>query len=157
MDYVSDDYKYMGLALEEGKVAQSKGEVPIGAVIVLDGQVIGRGHNLRESDRNPVAHAEVLAIQEAAQKLERWRLSGSTLYVTVEPCPMCAGAIVLARISRVVFAVMDPKGGAAGTCFNILESPWTNHRVEVTSGVREEEARALMQSFFRSLREKRGK
>ncbi|KAB2953108.1 nucleoside deaminase [Heliorestis acidaminivorans] len=147
----------MGLAIEEGKIAQSKGEVPIGAILVQDGQVIGRGHNLRETDLNPVAHAEILAIQDGATRLKKWRLTGSTLYVTVEPCPMCAGAIVLARISRVVFAVMDPKGGAGGTCFNILESPWTNHRVEVTSGVREDEVRELMQTFFRDLREKRGR
>ncbi|MBC9786255.1 nucleoside deaminase [Heliobacterium chlorum] len=144
----------MGLALEEGRKAFAQGEVPIGCVIVKDGEVVGRGYNLRETDKNPVAHAEVLAIQEAARNLNGWRLTGTTLYVTVEPCPMCAGAIVLARIPRVVFSVMDLKGGAAGTCFNILESRWTNHRVEVVSGTREEEARELMQAFFRRLREK---
>ncbi|ABZ83732.1 cytidine and deoxycytidylate deaminase zinc-binding region protein, putative [Heliomicrobium modesticaldum Ice1] len=148
------DDKFMGLALEEGRQAYAKGEVPIGCVIVKDGEVIGRGHNLRETEKNPVAHAEVLAIQDAANRIGGWRLAGATLYVTVEPCPMCAGAIVLARIPRVVFAVMDPKGGAAGTCFNILESPWTNHRVSVISGVREGEARELMQSFFQRLRRK---
>ncbi|MTV50431.1 tRNA-specific adenosine deaminase [Heliobacillus mobilis] len=144
----------MGMALEEGRKAFTQDEVPIGCVIVKDGEVVGRGYNLRETDKNPVAHAEVLAIQDAARNLNGWRLTGTTLYVTVEPCPMCAGAIVLARIPRVVFSVMDLKGGAAGTCFNILESHWTNHRVEVVSGIREEEARELMQAFFRRLRKK---
>ncbi|MCW2277551.1 tRNA adenosine(34) deaminase TadA [Heliophilum fasciatum] len=143
-----DDRHWMDMALAEAQAALAKGEIPIGCVIVKDGRVIGRGHNLREAQQSPILHAEVVAIADAAQHTGAWRLAGTTLYVTVEPCPMCAGAIVLARIPRVVFGVMDPKGGAGGTCFNILESPWTNHRVSVTSGIREDEARALIKGFF---------
>lgn len=148
------DHLLMGLAIDEAKKALTEKEVPIGCVIARGNKILGKGYNLRETQHNPVAHAEVMAIQEAAKILGAWRLLDTTLYVTVEPCPMCAGAIVLARIPRVVFGVMDPKGGAAGSCFNILESPWTNHRVEVVSGVREDEARELMQHFFGMLRGK---
>ncbi|MDD4588639.1 MAG: nucleoside deaminase [Heliobacteriaceae bacterium] len=144
--------KFMALALAEARQALALGEVPVGCVVIKDGLVAGRGHNRRETDGDPVAHAEILAIREAARNLNRWRLTGTTLYVTVEPCPMCAGAIVLARISRVVFGVMDPKGGAGGSCFNLLESPWTNHRVAVLSGIGETAARELMQEFFQRMR-----
>lgn len=144
----------MGLALAEARAALSTDDVPIGAV-VLDpsGTVLGRGRNRREADHDPTAHAEVLAIRAAAQTLGSWRLSGCTLVVTLEPCAMCAGAAVLARLPRVVFGAWDSKAGAAGSVFEIFREPRLNHWVEVFSGVREAESAGLLRDFFAVQRE----
>ena len=147
-----DDGKFMYKALLEAKKAYLKGEVPIGAIIVYEGAVIAKGHNQRERLKDPTAHAEMIAIREASRVLGGWRLPGTTLYVTLEPCPMCAGAIINARIGRVVYGAMDPKAGAAGTLMNILEDERLNHRVKVTKGILEEECRNILQLFFRDLR-----
>ncbi|AMX84931.1 adenosine deaminase [Geobacillus subterraneus] len=146
-----DEY-YMRLAIEEAKKAEQIGEVPIGAVIVQDGRVIARAHNLRETEQRAIAHAEILAIDEACQAIGSWRLERATLYVTLEPCAMCAGAIVLSRIERVVFGASDPKGGCAGTLMNLLQESRFNHQADVTSGVLASECGSLLSDFFRRLR-----
>ena len=148
------DATWMAEALAEARKAAAEGEVPIGAVVVVDRNVVGRGRNARETRRDPTAHAEVLALQEAARSLQRWRLTGATVYATLEPCPMCAGALVNARVDRLVYAVPDPKAGAAGTLFDVPRDPRLNHRVEVVSGVMAEECAELLSSFFRSRRGK---
>ena len=142
----------MEKALELARQAGEKGEVPVGAVLVKDNRCIAAAHNLREESGNPIEHAEMLVVQEASQKLGNWRLTGTTLYVTLEPCPMCAGAIVLARIPKVVYATADPKAGAAGTLYNILQDKRLNHQVELVRGVCAEESSALLKSFFKSRR-----
>lgn len=142
----------MRAALAEAEAAAAKGEIPIGAVIVRDGELIAGGHNLRETERDPTAHAEVVAIKRAAERLGAWRLTGTTLYVTIEPCAMCAGALVLARIERLVYGAADPKAGACGTLWNLVQDPRLNHRLAVTAGVLEDECRAVIQGFFRRLR-----
>ena len=139
-------------ALAEARRAAGIGEVPIGAVIVRDGEVIGRGHNRREIDRDPLAHAELLAIREAASRLQGWRLEGCTMYVTLEPCAMCAGALVNSRVERLVYGAPDPKAGYCGTLGNLVQDPRLNHRLEVTAGVLEDESAALLRGFFASLR-----
>ena len=144
----------MKLALDEARLAAAAGEVPIGAVLVVEDAVVARAHNRREVWQDPTAHAELIAIREASAQLRTWRLVGGTLYVTMEPCAMCIGAAVLARIDRVVFGVRDPKGGACGSVLNIPEERRLNHRIEVIGGVLEEESRELLQEFFRGLREK---
>ncbi|WP_223811994.1 tRNA adenosine(34) deaminase TadA [Geobacillus sp. 46C-IIa] len=149
-----DEY-YMKLAIEEAKKAEQIGEVPIGAVIVQDGRVIARAHNLRETEQRAIAHAEILAIDEACQAIGSWRLERATLYVTLEPCAMCAGAIVLSRIERVVFGASDPKGGCAGTLMNLLQESRFNHQADVTSGVLASECGSLLSDFFRRLREQK--
>ncbi|EST51815.1 adenosine deaminase [Brevibacillus panacihumi W25] len=146
---------YMRAAIEEAKKAAAIGEVPIGAVIVRDGEIVGRGYNLRETKKDPTLHAEMIAIREASAKLGGWRLIGCTLYVTLEPCPMCAGAIVQSRIEQVVYGAVDPKAGCAGTLMNLLEEPRFNHQVPVVEGVLAEECGQLLKDFFRSLRKKR--
>ncbi len=146
------DRTYMQAALEEASRAYAIGEVPIGAVVVYRGEIIGRGHNRRETWKDPTAHAEILAIREACRRLGGWRLTESTLYVTIEPCSMCAGAIVLARIPRLVYGAKDPKAGAVDSVFDLVRRKELNHRVDVTSGVLEEECRAVIQRFFRELR-----
>jgi tRNA(adenine34) deaminase len=148
----SVDEAFMAEALLEARAAAAEGEVPIGAVVVADGHVVGRGRNARERRADPTAHAEVLALQEAARSLGRWRLSGATVYATLEPCPMCAGALVNARVDRLVYAVPDPKAGAAGTLFDIVRDSRLNHRLEVTSGVLAAECGDLLTQFFRSRR-----
>lgn len=142
----------MRMALDEAHLAQSRGEVPIGAVVVKEGRVIGRGHNQKETLKDPTAHAEILALQEAARTLGGWRLSGATLYSTLEPCPMCAGALVQARIDRLVYAAPDPKAGAAGSLLDLVRDERLNHQVIVESGVLREEAEALLEEFFADLR-----
>ncbi|RKU06438.1 tRNA-specific adenosine deaminase [Candidatus Poribacteria bacterium] len=142
----------MEKALELARQASEKGDVPVGAVLVKDDTCIAAAHNLRELSGNPIAHAEMLVIQEASQKVGNWRLTGTTLYVTLEPCPMCAGAIVLARIPKVVYAADDPKAGAAGTLYNILQDERLNHQVELVSGICAEESSALLKSFFKNRR-----
>ncbi|MGI6565968.1 MAG: tRNA adenosine(34) deaminase TadA [Firmicutes bacterium] len=146
------DRTYMRAALDEAFRAYDIGEVPIGAVVVRRGEIIGRGHNRRETWKDPTAHAEILAIQEACRRLGGWRLTEATLYVTIEPCSMCAGAIVLARIPRLVYGAQDPKAGAVDSVVDLVRREELNHRVDVTSGVLEEECRAVIQRFFRELR-----
>jgi len=154
MTFIADkDLAYMRLALEQAGLAPALGEVPIGAVLVQDGQVLAQVHNFREVWQDPTAHAEIVAIREAAGRLGTWRLTGATLYVTVEPCSMCAGAIIQYRISRLVFGARDPKAGACGSVFNLPEERRLNHKVEVTGGVLERESQELIQTFFRTLRE----
>jgi tRNA(adenine34) deaminase len=138
----------MRLALIEAGKAAACGEVPIGAIVVRDGDVIATAHNRRETDRDPTAHAEVLAIRSAAAALGAWRLGGCTLYVTIEPCPMCAGAIVLARIDQLVFGAPDPKAGACGTLMDVVRDERLNHQVDVVGGVLAEECAGLMREFF---------
>jgi tRNA(adenine34) deaminase len=145
--------RYMTMALREAEDAAEAGEVPCGAVIVKDGRILGRAHNQVEQLKDPTAHAEILAITQAAAALEDWRLTGCTIYVTKEPCPMCAGAIVLARIPELVFAIPDPKRGGAVSVFSIVDCPTLNHRVRVTQGVLAEACKAELQSFFKKLRQ----
>ncbi len=145
----------MRLAIDEALKAKDKLEVPIGAVIVQDDEVIASAYNLRETEQRAVAHAELLVIDEACKKLGTWRLEDATLYVTLEPCPMCAGAIVLSRVKRVVFGAYDPKGGCAGTLLNLLEFEKFNHQAEVVGGMLEEECGSLLTTFFRELRQRK--
>ena len=147
-----DDRYYMQLALEEARKAAELGEIPIGAVLVHNGGVVCRAHNMRETWQSATAHAEVIVIGEACKKLARWRLSGCTLYVTVEPCPMCSGAIVNSRIDRVVYGCPDVKAGGAESIFNIITNPNLNHCAEVVSGVCEEECAGVMKEFFKRRR-----
>ena len=142
----------MRLALEEALKALDHGDVPIGAVAVLDGVVIGRGHNCRERDNDPTAHAEMLALREASQVVGHWRLENVTLYCTLEPCAMCAGAMVLARLPRLVYATLDPKAGAAGSIMNILHHQHLNHHVEVEMGLLADESAGHIRAFFAALR-----
>jgi tRNA(adenine34) deaminase len=139
-------------ALAEARRAAGIGEVPIGAVVVRDGVVVGRGHNRREIDGDPLAHAEILAIRQAASVAGGWRLAGCTMYVTLEPCAMCAGALVNGRVERLVYGAPDPKAGYCGTLGNVVQDPRLNHRLEVTAGVMEIESAALLRGFFASLR-----
>lgn len=148
----AEDADWMDLALEQARLALEHGDVPVGAVVVSGGRVIGRGRNEREHRQDPTAHAEVQALREAAVTLGSWRVLDATLYVTLEPCAMCAGAIVLARVPRVVFGCTDPKAGAAGSVLDVLADPRLNHRPEVTGGVREREAAGLLREFFRQRR-----
>jgi tRNA(adenine34) deaminase len=138
----------MGLALAEAREALALGEVPVGAVVVWGDEIVARAHNLREATADPLGHAELLAIQQAARRLGLWRLDRATLVVTLEPCPMCMGAVLQARIPRLVYGAADPKAGAAGTLFDLTDDPRLNHRVEVVRGVREEEAAGILRSFF---------
>ena len=151
-DERAQDLTFMRMALEEAALAPAVGEVPIAALIVQDSQVLARAHNYRELWQDPTAHAEVIAIRAAATALGTWRLTDTTLYVTVEPCSMCIGAIILARVSRVVFGAWDPKAGACGSLFDITNEPRLNHRVEIVGGLLEEESQTLLQQFFRQLR-----
>ncbi|MEW6080799.1 MAG: tRNA adenosine(34) deaminase TadA [Bacillota bacterium] len=143
---------FMSMALAEARKAFEAREVPIGAVVVLDGQVIGRGHNLRERLQDPTAHAEILAIREAGLRARGWRLTGSTLYVTVEPCPMCFGAALQARVERLVYGAKDPKAGACGSVVDLALAEGFNHKVEVIPGILESECRSLLREFFQRLR-----
>jgi tRNA(adenine34) deaminase len=142
----------MGLAIEEAHAAEAHGDVPIGCVVVRDGPVIGRGHNERELRHDPTAHAEMVALRQASAHDGSWRVLDATLYVTLEPCAMCAGAIVLARVPRVVFGSDDPKAGAAGSILDVLAEPRLNHRPEVVGGVRGDECAELLRAFFRARR-----
>jgi tRNA(adenine34) deaminase len=144
----------MRLALLEAVSAYEKDEVPVGAVVVCRGRVIGRGHNLREALHDPTAHAEMIALTAAAEELQSWRLDDCTLFVTLEPCAMCAGAIVNARVPRLVFGAQDPKAGACGSLFNVVQDARLNHRVELTRGVLAEDSASLLKTFFRERRDK---
>ena len=148
----SQDEKYMKEAIRQAKKAYALGEVPIGCVIVYQDKIIGRGYNRRNTDKNTLSHAEITAIRKASKKIGDWRLEDCTLYVTLEPCQMCAGAIVQARITRVVMGTMNPKAGCGGSILNILEMPQFNHQVQVTRGVLEEECTRMLTSFFKELR-----
>ena len=152
---MNDDKLFMKEAIELAKNAGNANEVPIGAVIVKNGEVIARAHNLRETNQSATAHAEILAIQKACEKLGTWRLEGTTLYVTLEPCPMCAGAILMSRVDRVVYGANDPKAGCAGTFMNLLNDSRFNHQCDVVSGICESECGNLLTSFFKELREKK--
>lgn len=142
-------------ALKEAQIAYDCGEVPIGAVVEKDGVIIGRGHNLTETLKDPTAHAEMLALREAAAKLGGWRLLGCSMYVTAEPCAMCAGAIVWARIEKLCIGTMDAKGGACGSVFNIPQEPRLNHYVEIETGIMRQECQDILKRFFKELRKKK--
>ncbi|MEK6598896.1 MAG: tRNA adenosine(34) deaminase TadA [Deltaproteobacteria bacterium] len=157
---VSDREKdewFMREALKEAEKAAQKGEVPIGAVIVSDNKIIARGHNLKESTADATAHAEIIAIKKASKKLGRWRLTDSTIYVTLEPCLMCMGALIQARIERLVFGCYDPKAGACGSLYNLSHDKRLNHRIKVTTGVMAGECGDGLKDFFKSLRSKSAK
>ena len=150
---MSKDREYMAIALDEARLAMESGEVPVGAVLIDDeGGAVVRAHNLRETERDATAHAEILAIREAGRRLSRWRLAGCTLYVTLEPCPMCAGAIMAARISRLVYGAPDARAGAVESIFNIPGHPSLAPMPEITAGVMEDECKALLQTFFAARR-----
>lgn len=146
------DEEFMSVALELAGTAAAMGEVPVGAVAVKDGQIIGRGYNRREIDKDPFSHAEFIAMREAAVAVGAWRLSGVTIYVTLEPCAMCAGALVQSRVTRLVFGATDPKAGAVGSLYNLAADPRHNHRVEVTGGVMGEACSQALKIFFAALR-----
>lgn len=149
-----DDNYYMGLALTEAAKAYDLGEVPIGAVLVVDNAVVASAHNMRETWQDATAHAEVIVIRKACELLNRWRLTNSTLYVTIEPCPMCAGALIMSRIDRLVYGSPDYKAGAVESIFNVTQNQALNHQLAVTAGVRAEECSAIMKAFFRERRKK---
>lgn len=151
---MTTDEKYMKQAIRLAEKAMDLGEVPIGCIIVYDGKVIGRGYNRRNTDKNTLAHAEITAINKASKKIGDWRLEDCTLYVTLEPCQMCAGAIVQSRIPKVVYGCDNPKAGCAGSILNILNHPAFNHQVDTTKGVLEEECSLILKEFFASLRKR---
>ncbi len=150
----AEDEHFMRMALDEAAAAAEEGEVPIGAVVVCDGAVVARAHNRRETDADPSAHAEFAAMVAASRALGRWRLTGCTVYVTLEPCLMCAGLMVNARVDRCVYGAADPKGGALGTLYDVSHDPRLNHEFAVTSGVLADEAAELLRTFFRARRRK---
>lgn len=147
-----DDARFMGVALELAAEAARRGDVPVGAVVVANGRVVGVGHNRREIDADPTGHAEIVALREACRSAGRWRVDGATLYVTLEPCPMCAGAIVSARVARLVYGASDAKAGAVGSLYTLCTDPRLNHRLEVRSGVLAEPAAQMLRTFFRAAR-----
>ena len=149
---MTEQEKYMKQAIREARKAYALGEVPIGCVIVNEGKIIGRGYNRRNTDKNTLSHAEITAIKKASKKMGDWRLEGCTLYVTLEPCQMCAGAIVQARIDEVVMGSMNPKAGCGGSILNLLEMPEFNHQGKVTRGIMEEECSQMLTNFFKELR-----
>ena len=149
---MSNHNQWMKEALLEAKKASDLGEVPVGAIVTRGDTVLSRSHNMRESLNNPVAHAEILALEQAAKTLGGWRLTGCSLYVTLEPCPMCAGALINSRISQLIYAATDPKAGAVNSLFSLLDDPRLNHQVDVVSGVLADESSALLKSFFAKLR-----
>jgi tRNA(adenine34) deaminase len=150
-----DDFAYMGLCLELARQGAVQGEVPVGAIVVMDGQIVGRGFNLRETTGDPTAHAEVIALRQAAEHIGHWRLIDATLYVTLEPCAMCAGALVNGRVGRLVYGCTDPKAGAVDSLFGIPTDSRLNHRLSVTGNVRASECAEVLRDFFRARRSKR--
>ena len=156
-DYDETDVKFMKEAIRQAKKAAKLNEVPIGCVIVYEGKIIARGYNRRNTDKSTLAHAEIAAIKKASRVIGDWRLEGCTMYVTLEPCQMCSGAIVQARIPRVVIGTMNSKAGCAGSVINLLQMDGFNHRVDITKGVLMEECRDMMQDFFRRLRQEKAK
>lgn len=155
MNSFEKDKEYMQMAIAEARKAEQLGEVPIGAIIVHEYQVVARAHNLRESTQNATTHAELSAIQEACKTLDSWRLENTTLYVTLEPCPMCAGAIIQSRIPRVVYGARDPKGGCVHSLYQLLNDDRFNHEAEVTEGILAEECGQMLTSFFKEIRERK--
>lgn len=153
--YMNQEEKFMRAAIHQAGKAEKIEEVPIGCVIVFDGKIIARGYNRRNTDKNTLAHAELLAIKKASKKLGDWRLEGCTMYVTLEPCQMCAGAIIQARIEKVVIGSMNPKAGCAGSVLNLLQMSAFNHQSALETGILEEECSAMLRNFFKSLREKK--
>lgn len=155
MKKLTPDEKYMRAALREAKKAYALGEVPIGCVLVADGRIIARGYNRRKTDHNTLSHAELNAIRKASKKTGDWRLEQCTMYVTLEPCQMCAGAIVQARIPKIYIGTMNPKAGCAGSLLNLLQFPAFNHQVDIESGILQEECAALLSGFFKEMRQKK--
>ena len=147
-----DDKKFMQIALEEAAIAGAVGEIPIGAVLVVNDEIIAKGHNMRETWQDATAHAEVVVIQAACKKLKRWRLTGATLYVTIEPCPMCAGAIIMSRIDRLVYGAPDSRAGACESLFNVVNNRALNHQVKVTAGILEQECGKIVKDFMQEKR-----
>ncbi len=154
MPNTKEDQRYMRAAIGAAKIAEDNGDIPIGAVIVYKGQIIGKAYNQREQLADPTAHAEIIALTQAAAFVQSWRLNGCTMYVTLEPCPMCAGALVLSRMDRLVYGCSDPKSGACGSLYNIVQDKRLNHRLEVTSGILAEDCRQQLQNFFEQRRKK---
>lgn len=152
---VDDDERLMGVALTLARQAAARGDVPVGAIVVQDGVITGVGHNRREIEADPTGHAEIVALREACRGADRWRVDGATLYVTLEPCPMCAGAIVNARVARLVYGAADPKAGAVSSLYEICTDPRLNHRVEVQAGVLAEPCAQVLRDFFRQVRQQR--
>jgi len=148
-----EDAAWMGLALEQAALAAAAGEVPVGALVIKDGEIIGRGHNRNLLDDDPTAHAEIVALRQAAARLGNHRLTGCTMVATIEPCSMCAGALIHARVARLVYGASDPKAGAAGSVLQIINHPGLNHRMEVTAGVLSSECSEILQEFFRRKRQ----
>ncbi|MHA6261421.1 tRNA adenosine(34) deaminase TadA [Sporosarcina sp. CAU 1771] len=157
MDLLEKDEFFMKMAIDEAMNAESIGEVPIGAVIVFEDRVIARGYNLRETTQNAVTHAELSAIQDACREIGSWRLEETTLYVTLEPCPMCAGAILQSRIPRVVYGARDPKGGCVDSLYRLLNDPRFNHECDVTEGILGDKCGEILTTFFKSIRERKKK
>ncbi|AQT69039.1 tRNA-specific adenosine deaminase [Anaerohalosphaera lusitana] len=155
VDQINIDQDYMRKAIDQAYIAEENGDVPIGCVIVHEGRVIAKAYNEREQLNDPTAHAEIIALTQAAEFLGTWRLHGCTVYVTLEPCPMCAGALVLARMDRLVFGTEDPKTGSCGSIYNIVQDDRLNHHIENTKGVLQEECREQLQAFFRNRRLKK--
>lgn len=149
---MDENIKFMKEALKEAKRSYQKDEIPVGAVIVKEGKIIARGHNIKETKTDPTKHAEIIAIQKASKKLQTWRLSGCTMYVTLEPCSMCAGSLIQARIDKVVIGTMDEKTGACGSVLNLLSDYKFNHTVQVETGIMQEECKKILQQFFKELR-----
>jgi tRNA(adenine34) deaminase len=149
-----EDAAWMELALEQARLAAGAGEVPVGALVIKDGEILGQGHNRNLLDHDPTAHAEIVALRQAAQRLGNHRLVGCTVYATIEPCSMCAGALIHARVSRLVYGASDPKAGAAGSVLQVLNHPGLNHKMEVTAGVLAQECSEILQDFFRRKRER---
>ena len=152
MSNIREDDQYMRIAIEQAKIAEDNGDIPIGAVIVYKNQIIAKAYNQREQLRDPTAHAEIIALTQAAAFVESWRLDGCTMYVTLEPCCMCAGALVLSRMDRLIYGCDDPKSGACGSLYNIVADGRLNHRLEVTSGVLADECAKQLQDFFQKKR-----
>jgi len=157
MSNIREDDQYMRIAIEQAKIAEENGDISIGAVIVYKNQIIAKAYNQREQLADPTAHAEIVALTQAAAFVESWRLNGCTMYVTLEPCPMCAGALVLSRMDRLVYGCDDPKAGACKSLYNIVQDERLNHRLEVTSGVLQEQCRQQLQEFFSRRREENKK
>ena len=153
----SDDERYMRMAIDQAFVAEENGDVPIGCVIVFEGRIIGKAYNQREQLHDPTAHAEIIALTQAAESVGNWRLHGCTIYVTLEPCPMCAGALVLARLDRLVFGADDPKTGACGSLYNIVQDSRLNHRLQVTPHVLQPDCQQQLQAFFKQRRQSNAK
>ena len=149
---MDENIKFMKEALKEAKKSYQKDEIPVGAVIVKEGKIIARGHNIKETKTDPTKHAEIIAIQKASKKLQTWRLSGCTMYVTLEPCSMCAGSLIQARIDKVVIGTMDEKTGACGSVLNLLSDDKFNHTVQIETGIMQEECKTILQQFFKELR-----